>query len=169
MNWKTAYVGKQALFTSEAKIGKTTFPKTDPENKQAGSKPWARYGDDDDFAIKLREKLQYLSVGNTALDNNADAHFGAFIRWFAEEANENNKLVKKPVIIPDWNDFVAFSNWYEGHAEAVEHLERTYWAPVLCRTNVNKDKILLAQPLDPTFCRKELRSKKNWTSRIPLL
>jgi len=137
----------------------------DEENQEAGGNPWAKWGEQDDFAQNLLKKLGKLSIGKRAICLNADAHYGAGIEFFVKEMVEN-KIIKRPVLVPEWDSFKAQTNFDLVHSDAIDLLETYYWVPVRFLTNVSKNKIMEIEALDPYFCRLGKRDDKGNITKL---
>lgn len=137
----------------------------DEENEDSGGEPWAKYGDEDNFPTLLLDKLKMLSIGKRAICVNSDSHYGAGIDFFLKEVTDS-KIIKRPVVIPEWDEFKENTNFDLVLSDAIELLETYYWVPIRCLTNVGKTKIVELEALDPYFCRLGKRDKKGMIRKL---
>lgn len=127
---------------------------------------WAKYGDQDSFPAERTEKLKLLSIGNTALSNNADAHYGAGIIWVEESVSDKGKLRKTPKIFPFWKEFVNKANYLLTHGEFILFMEHFFWCPIRFLTNEAGTEIMEVEALDPSFCRIGKRNKHGVSEKL---
>lgn len=133
--------------------------------KESGNRKWAYYGENDDFPSVLREKMGLVSLIKRGLSFNADAHFGAGIRWFKEEYTEE-KVIKRPVLIPKWVQMVTRTGFNVVMGDVIETLEHFYWVPVRVVTNLAKTRIDKLEVLDPVFTRIGKRNDKGEITHV---
>jgi len=154
-----------AVFTTDPMRSKPK-PVNIPVEETDSTEEWAPYGEMDNFPNLLVDKLKMLSIGRSALGNNADAHYGAGIQWIIPGVNEKGKLTRTPVMLPEWTAFAENTNYNLVHGEFVSMMEVYYWCPVRFLTNIAGDKILELEALDPMFCRISERKKQTRSTHL---
>lgn len=112
--------------------------------------PW---GDANDFPQKLIDKLGLLGVGQTALGNNADMHYGLGIKWWQDEYNDAGKRVSKLVKFDDWIRLERDTNLEIELSEVADSLEHFYIAFVQFMWNGAKTQINWVKCLNTPYVR----------------
>lgn len=118
----------------------------------SGINKWFPWGEDDNFPEKLLGYISKIGVAETAIDNNADLHFGAGIEWFSKKY-EGPTISYEPQEVESWVEFLERTNFMVAHAEALQHLETYYMAFIEFILTKDKKNIYSVKPLDPLFCR----------------
>lgn len=129
---------------------KATAPAEDTESDN-GEK-WVHWGSSDDFPEELLKKLSKLGVVKTALETNADMHYGAGI-VFVKDRLENGKVIHDVVEIPEWREFCRNSNFLVEHGDGILSLETFYVAFYEWILDKNTKKPLSIKVLDTPRCR----------------
>lgn len=160
---KHIIVGHSGVFQTEFDVQAKAKPikMKDGENDQGSGTKWARYFADDDntFPTKLLEKMEMLSLGKRAVTFNGDAHYGAGVEWF-QKKSEGNKIIKYPVIIPDWDEWKLKTDFDQVLSDLIDSLEMFYWAPVRFLLTKDRKSIYEMEVLDPVYTRIEKRDLK---------
>jgi hypothetical protein len=127
-------------------------------------KAWSKWGDNDDFPIRLLEKLDYLGVMKTALDLNADMHYGAGLVW-VKEKYENGKMLFEVQNVPGWKKFLRDTNFLVKHGELIESLEYFFigFPEVILNDNF---KVAAVNILETPRCRFEKRDENGRINNI---
>jgi hypothetical protein len=171
-------IAKSAVFTIGGDTGATSFYNVakdaakaknpgikDSENESSSPVKWVSWGDDNDFPQQLVERVGLLSIGNRAICLNADLHFGTGVEFY-KAVYENNKRTFFVQQVAGWAETKSELNLEVIRSETVEALEKFYWAPVRCLTNVGKTKIVEMEVLDPCFTRLGKRNKKGRIEKV---
>lgn len=125
---------------------------TKKPDQYSGADKWFPWGDDDNYPAKLLKYLSKIGVAETAIDHNADLHFGAGIEWF-KKVYDGGTITYVPQGIPQWDGFVSRTNFLVNHAEMLQYLETYYLAFVEVVMTKNMKDVFSVRPLDSFFCR----------------
>lgn len=113
---------------------------------------WAPWGDNDDFPLKLNEKLGSLGVMQSAIEVNSTMHYGAGVIW-GRDVYENKKKTFIPEKVDFWQKLKRAIEVDSIMSEVVESLETYYFAIVEVILNNGKTEVASAKCLDTVYCR----------------
>jgi hypothetical protein len=120
--------------------------------------PYIFWGDQDDFPQKMDEDFRKSGVLQTAVDVNANIHYGQGVEWAKRTSNGGKRTIEIQSI-PMWDEYTSMGQFPVAQGEAVYSLEYLHiaWAEVVM-TNAKRgvDNI---QILDTASCRWQKRNK----------
>jgi hypothetical protein len=150
----TAVISTNALngnFGSDS-VSDATITKSlkEPDPETEVFLPW---GDDNQFPHNLVDKLGLLGVGQAALGNNADMHYGLGIKWWQDEYSDSGKRVSKLVKVDDWVRLERDTNLEIELSEVADSLEHFYIAFVQFMWNGAKTQINWVKCLNTPYVR----------------
>lgn len=114
--------------------------------------PWARWGENDDFPLKLNDKLGYLGVLQSAVEVNSTMHYGAGVIW-GRDVYENRKKFFVPEKVDFWHKLKRSIEVDSIMSDVVESLETYYFSIVEVILNNGKSDVASAKCLDTVYCR----------------
>ena len=87
---------------------------------QNNSKPWAIWGDNDDWPQKLLADMDKLGVAKRALNLSADLHYGSGIQWMKEQVDKEKGTLKHMLNNPKgWRRWSNLSGFNEALSNAI--------------------------------------------------
>lgn len=121
-----------------------------------GSKPWALWGDGDDWPQRHMEDLDKLGVAKGALNLNADLHYGSGIQWMREQVSDEGKLthiIDNPKLWRRWSNLSGFNRALSEAIHAADTFGRGF-----IRVQMALDgKVYKCKALDAPSCRLQKR------------
>lgn len=133
------------------------------DSEQGASVPWAIWGENDDFPIKLTEKLGYVGVLQSAIEVNSTMHYGAGVIWVKDKIDKKGKRIIDIQDVPFWKKLQRTSGIDLVMSEAIESLETFYFSVVEVILNNGRTEVSSSQCLDTVFCRMK---KKDSSGKI---
>jgi hypothetical protein len=151
--------GNEPLTTTKTKSNSPVDERT-----IINSAAWSPWGDNDDFPIRLLQKLDYLGVMKTALDLNADMHYGAGLVW-VKDRYEDGKVIYDVQQLPGWRQWMRDSGYAVTHGELIDSLEIFYIA--FPEVILGEDgKVASVRVLETPRCRFEKRDASGRINKI---
>lgn len=83
------------------------------------TKPWALWGDSDNFPQELMKTLDKLGVAKRALDLNSDLHYGSGIQWMKEQVSAEGKLTHIISNPKDWRRWSFLSGFNKALSDVI--------------------------------------------------
>lgn len=149
------------LVINQGKERPTRPTLTEEDKHQLQYIPW---GDSDDYPNNLDEKFRKIGVLQTAIDVNANIHYGQGIEWVKKEVSPEGKRTLVPQLIPEWDDWADEVSFNVTQGEIVYSLEYLGISFAEFVLNKMKDDIKSLQLLDTGSCR---FAKRDSNGRIP--
>lgn len=111
-------VSGMSLAEGNAKKPFVETPK-DSADLTSNSKPWALWGDADNFPQQLMITLEKLGVAKRALDLNSDLHYGSGVQWMKEQVDEDGKLTHIISTPKNWRRWSFLSGFNKALSDAI--------------------------------------------------
>ena len=144
-----AIVGSGGLIKANPTVKSTNIEAAD---EVEDAKPWAIWGDNDDFPLKLNEQLGQLGVLQSAIEVNSTMHYGAGIIWGRDDYKDGARVFV-PEKVDFWQKLKRAIEVDTVMSDVVESLETYYFAIVEVILNNGKTEVASAKCLDTVYCR----------------